>query len=203
MPRSVRGNRGAAAVANPRASLLYMGTSFGGFATGAASWVFSAVRLRIGQVTFMARMHARTRGKSRSHPIEREEAPEWQGLNKDEIAEQVEKLAREGMGTAEIGLVLRDQYAVPDVRLATGKSLTAILDEKGLTPNIPEDLQNLMKRAVRLRGHLDTHRKDTHNRRALQLIESKIRRLSKYYRKNGRLPADWKYSPGMAKLAVE
>lgn len=151
----------------------------------------------------MARVHARRRGSSRSRPPAREEAPEWQPIEKQEIVDIVVKLAREGRTGAYIGLVLRDQHAVPDVRLATGKTMTEILTENGLAPQIPEDLQNLMKRAVHLQGHLAQHRRDLHNARGLTLIEARIRRLADYYRKTGRLPADWRYTAETAQLVVE
>ena len=151
----------------------------------------------------MARIHARRRGASGSKRPAREDAPAWQGLDAAEIEETVEKLAREGRTAAYIGLVLRDQFGVPDVKLATGKKLSEILGEKGLLPAIPEDLQNLMKRTVSLRNHLATHRRDLHNERGLHLIESKIRRLATYYKKQGKLPADWRYSPETAQLVVE
>lgn len=151
----------------------------------------------------MARVHARRRGTSRSRPPSREEAPDWQPLEKQEIKDVVVRLAREGRTGAYIGLVLRDQYAVPNVKLATGQSMTQILQEASLAPQIPEDLQNLMKRAVHLQGHLATHRRDIHNARGLTLIEARIRRLAKYYRETGKLPVDWRYTPETAQLVVE
>ncbi|HWG89847.1 MAG TPA: 30S ribosomal protein S15 [Candidatus Thermoplasmatota archaeon] len=151
----------------------------------------------------MARIHARRRGASRSKRPAREEAPEWQGLEAAEIEETVVKLARDGVKTPVIGMILRDQYGVPDVRLATGKKLSDILGSNGLTPAIPDDLANLMRRAVHLRTHLIEHPKDLHNARGLQLIESKIRRLAHYYKVEGKLPATWQYSPETAQLLVE
>jgi small subunit ribosomal protein S15 len=151
----------------------------------------------------MARVHARRRGTSRSRAPAREEAPEWQPIEKNEVKEIVARLAREGRTGAYIGLVLRDQHAVPDVKLATGQSMTEIIKEAGLAPQIPEDLQNLMRRAVHLQGHLATHRRDLHNARGLTLIEARIRRLAKYYRETGKLPADWRYSAETAQLVVE
>lgn len=151
----------------------------------------------------MARVHARRRGTSRSRAPAREEAPEWQPVEKPEIKDIVVRLAREGRTGAYIGLVLRDQHGVPNVKLATGQTMTEILADAGLSPQIPEDLQNLMKRAVHLQGHLATHRRDLHNARGLTLIEARIRRLAKYYRENGKLPADWRYTPETAQLVVE
>ncbi|HEX2022688.1 MAG TPA: 30S ribosomal protein S15 [Candidatus Thermoplasmatota archaeon] len=151
----------------------------------------------------MARVHARRRGSSRSRAPPREEAPDWQPIEKQEIVDLVLKHAREGRTAAYIGLVLRDQHGVPSVKLATGKSMSEIMQENGVAPQIPEDLQNLMKRAVHLQGHLATHRRDLHNARGLTLIEARIRRLANYYRRLGKLPADWRYSPETAQLAVE
>jgi small subunit ribosomal protein S15 len=130
--------------------------------------------------------------------------PKWTGLTGKEVEELVAKLNRDGVQAARIGILLRDLHAVPNVRQATGKTVSQILQEQGLTPQIPEDITNLMRRAVNLRTkHLATHRKDHHNARGLQLIESKIRRLALYYKRQGRLPPDWKYDPNQAGLLVE
>jgi small subunit ribosomal protein S15 len=130
--------------------------------------------------------------------------PKWTGLSSKEVEELVVKLARDGTQGARIGVLLRDLHAVPNVKQATGKTISQILAEHQLTPQIPEDMQNLMRRAVNLRTkHLATHRKDHHNARGLQLIESRIRRLALYYKRQGRLPAEWKYEPGQAQLLVE
>lgn len=152
----------------------------------------------------MARMHARRKGKSGSkHPVERQAHPDWSSLNPREVESHVIDLAKEGKTTSEIGMILRDQYAVPDIKLATGKSITKILDANNVKPEIPEDLRNLISTALSLRKHLETNRKDIHNKRGLQLAESKIRRLAKYYISTGKLPENWKYSPEQAKLLFE
>jgi small subunit ribosomal protein S15 len=54
-----------------------------------------------------------------------------------------------------------------------------------------------------MQEHLPKHRKDLHNRRSLELLEAKIRRLAKYYRREGRLPEDWTYSAQTARLLLE
>jgi small subunit ribosomal protein S15 len=40
------------------------------------------------------------------------------------------------------------------------------------------------------------------SKRGMQLIESKIRRLAKYYKREGKLPEDWAYNLEQAKLLV-
>jgi small subunit ribosomal protein S15 len=150
----------------------------------------------------MARMHARRRGKSGSVRPFRTEAPEWSNTDKTEIEETIVDLRKTGMGCAQIGLVLRDKYGVPSVKLATGKRIQEILDEKGMTSDIPEDLRNLIVKALGMRKHLSENKKDVHNKRQLQLTESKVRRLVKYYVKSGKLPKGWAYKPDTAEFLL-
>jgi|SRR3990172_2620563 len=151
----------------------------------------------------MARMHARRRGQSGSKRITVKEKPAWVQLSKSEVEERVVKMHAEGLSPAFIGLKLRDQYGVPSVRLVTGKSLLQILGAKGVRLEMPEDLAALLKISVRLQVHLKMNKKDTHNRRGLQLAEAKIRRLAGYYKREGILPADWDYSVKSAELMAQ
>lgn len=151
----------------------------------------------------MAKMHARRRGKSASAKPLVSENPEWVSMSKEEIEQTVVKLAKEGQSASKIGLILRDQYAVPSVRLATGKTMYEILGENGLKPALPDDLLALMKRAINVNLHLTENKKDMANNRNLQLIESKIRRLVKYYKREEILPQDWEYSLKTAELLLE
>jgi small subunit ribosomal protein S15 len=151
----------------------------------------------------MARMHARRKGASSSTRPFRLKNPEWVTLSKEEIADVVVKLSKEGLSPSVIGMRLRDQYGVPDVKLATNKSITKILLEKGIKIDMPEDLRALLKRVVSLNNHLASHPKDMHNKRRMQLVESKIRRLTRYYQETGKVDSTWKYSIDTAKLLVE
>ena len=151
----------------------------------------------------MARMHARRKGRSCSRRPMISENPAWVPINATDIEELIVKMAKDGYTSARIGLVLRDQYGVPNVKLATGRTVTEIMTEKGVSPALPEDLSNLMRRAISLNVHLKENRGDVSNKRGLQLIESKIRRLERYYKRNGVLPADWKYSLKTAELMLK
>ncbi|DAC26183.1 MAG TPA: 30S ribosomal protein S15, partial [Candidatus Poseidoniales archaeon] len=52
--------------------------------------------------------------------------------------------------------------------------------------------------------HLEAgNRKDIHNRRQLELTESRLRRLAKYYRESGRISSDWTYKRDQLRLMVE
>jgi small subunit ribosomal protein S15 len=152
----------------------------------------------------MARMHARRKGKSGStHMVGRDKHPDWSSLKPREIESHIIDLAKKDKSTSEIGIRLRDQYAVPDVKIATGKNISRILKDNKLYPEIPEDLKNLIKRALQIREHLESNRKDIANKRNLQLTESKIRRLVKYYHSSKKIPENWKYNPNQAKLMFE
>jgi small subunit ribosomal protein S15 len=131
------------------------------------------------------------------------ENPAWVPLNKDEIEDIIIKMGKDGVASARIGLLLRDQHAVPDVKLATGRTVQDILIENDLQPTIPDDLVALMRTAINLQTHLQENRKDLANKRNLQMVESKIRRIMKYYKREGRLPADWQYSIANAELLIE
>ena len=131
-------------------------------------------------------MHSRRRGSSGSDRPAADDPPEWSDVDADAVEERVVELAENGHSPSEIGLKLRDEGVdgtpVPDVTLVTDKKVTEILEEHDADPEFPEDLRNLMERAVRLREHMDENPTDHQNKRALQNTESKIRRLVDYYR---------------------
>jgi len=151
----------------------------------------------------VARIHARKRGKAGSKRPSSKTPPKWVRYKKNEIEKLVIKLAKEGNSTPTIGLILRDQFGVPSVEKITGKTISEIMKENNLYPELPEDLFNLLKQAVDLRNHLEKNKKDYTSKRGLELLESKIRRLVKYYVREKMLPEDWRYSPEKAKLLVQ
>jgi len=151
----------------------------------------------------MARIHARRKGKSSSTKPYRTENPGWVPISGTEIEDLIVRLSKEGKSTSEIGIILRDQYGVPSTKLATSKKITKILKENKVEFKLPEDLTNLIKKAVNLSDHLKENPKDLHNKRSLHLTEQKIRRMVRYYQKTDVLPPDWEYSLKTAKLLVD
>jgi len=151
----------------------------------------------------MARMHSRKKGKSGRKRPKSKTLPEWVKVDKAEIEETILKMAREGVPPSKIGLVMRDKYAVPDVKLILGMSLSAFLRKNNAAGEYPEDFLELIKRAVRLRRHLKKSKKDIHNTTKYNHIVSKILRLAKYYSRKGIIPKDWKYDPEQAELLVK
>lgn len=142
----------------------------------------------------MSRIHSSRKGKHSSKRPLVKENPSWVPLSKEEVEQKVVALAKSGTSMPMIGMILRDQYGVPSVKLATGKSVSQILMEHNLHPKIPPDLAALIEKATNLKEHLKKHRKDYSNKRGLTLVESKIKRLAKYYIREGILPPTWTYT---------
>ena len=149
-------------------------------------------------------MAGKRRDKGQSHqtrPV-RSGAPKWVRMSPEEIETLVVELAKIGYSPSMIGIILRDQYGIPLLKSVIGMRVTEVLEKHGLAPSIPEDLYNLIKRAVNLRRHLSEFPKDYHSKRGLIEIESKIRRLARYYKRIGKLPLDWEYDPEKMKTLI-
>jgi len=148
----------------------------------------------------MARMHAHTRGKSHSvHPTSKN-SPAWLTRSPAEVSTIVIQLSKEGLTPTTIGTKMRDEYGIPLVKNIMDKSITEIRRENGFKDEMPEDLHQLVQKALALQKHLRSHNTDHRNVRSLELIEAKIHRLSKYYKRNEKIPKDWKYSSVIAQL---
>jgi len=146
-------------------------------------------------------MPKQEKGKSHSiRPVSRR-PPSWAPkYEPEEVEAFIIKLAKEGHSTSSIGTILRDQYAIPLVKPIIGKSISDVLQGAGLAPTMPEDLSNLMKKAQSLAVHLDKNKKDLHNKRNMQIIEARIHKLSRYYKREGILPKNWKYEAKIASV---
>jgi small subunit ribosomal protein S15 len=151
----------------------------------------------------MARVYSRKRGQSGSSKPTVKKDQSWLGHKGKEVELLVVKLAKDGNRPSQIGIMLRDTYGVPDVKATTEKTITGILTEKNLQGKFPEDMLSLMKRRVQIRKHMDTNKKDMTALRGVQITDSKIRRLVKYYKKTGKVSKDWNYNPDEIKMIME
>ena len=86
--------------------------------------------------------------------------PEWVTYSDEEIEEMILKFNREGKSTSQIGIILRVQYGIPSVKDVTGERITQILKRNDQAGQYPEDLLNLIRRAVNIRDHLEENPKD-------------------------------------------
>lgn len=151
----------------------------------------------------MARRYSRKRGKSGSTKPYRKSVPSWVDYSTKEVEALILKLAKKGKSPSMIGQTLRDQYGIPDAKLIAKKRITKILEANKIKPEIPTDLMDLIKNAVNLERHRKANPHDMTSKRGIQLTESKIKRLTKYYVRTGRLPPDWRYDSSKAKLLVK
>ena len=145
-------------------------------------------------------MPKQEKGKSHSiRPVSRR-PPSWCKYQPEEVESFIIKLAKEGHSMSSIGTILRDQYAIPLVKPIVGKSISDVLKSANLASTMPEDLSNLMKKAQSLAVHMDKNKKDLHNKRNMQIIEARIHKLSRYYKREGVIAKNWKYEPKIASV---
>lgn len=150
----------------------------------------------------MARMHSGSKGKAGSKKPVKKTKPSWARYTKKEIEMIITKIAKEGQTSSQIGLHLRDFYGIPNVKVIIEKSISKFLEEKKLLKEIPEDLMALIKKSIIVKKHIEINHKDNTAKRGLQLTESKIKRLVKYYKESGKLEEGWKFDPEKIKLLV-
>ncbi|MEM3227922.1 MAG: 30S ribosomal protein S15 [Candidatus Micrarchaeaceae archaeon] len=153
----------------------------------------------------MAKMHTKRHGKAKSRKPAAESLGDiaLQEAERQRIEQIIEGYAKQGMSPAMIGEKLKKEHGVKYIKAMMGKRLVQILKEKKLTGELPQDLMDLMKRAVILHKHLERNKHDAYSRTRLQRVESKILRLSNYYRREKVLPAGWKYDPLQAELIIK
>jgi small subunit ribosomal protein S15 len=148
----------------------------------------------------MGRMHTHRHGKSHSIRPATPRVPSWVTQSPAEIEELVVKYTKDGLTPSQIGIKLRDQHAIPLIKIITKKSMGQILEEHDLKAEMPEDLENIVRKAIGLQKHLKANKGDNRNVRSLELIEAKVHRLSVYYKRIGRISKTWKYKSVVAQL---
>lgn len=150
----------------------------------------------------MGRMHNPGKGISRSSLPYRRTNPSWVKHEPETVKVEIHKLARRGFTPSQIGVMLRDQMGIPNINALTGAKVLRVLKTAGLAPELPEDLYQLIKKAVNIRRHLERNRKDKDSKFRLILVESRIHRISRYYKLRKTLPANWKYESKTASALV-
>ncbi len=148
----------------------------------------------------MGRLHTHSHGKSHSVRPKDIKPPSWIKQSAKEIEEVIINYSKEGLTPSQIGIRLRDQHSIPLVKPILKKSITQVLESSGEMSEMPEELDNIVKKAIGLQNHLKTHRADKRNVRSLELIEAKVHRVSVYYKRIGRIPKTWKYKSVVAQL---
>ncbi len=150
----------------------------------------------------MAKSYSGAKGKAGSKKPIKRVVPSWSRYGAKEVEMLIVKLNKEGQVPSQIGLHLRDVYGIADVKTLCKKSITQILEDKNVLNPMPEDLMALIKKLTLIKKHLDENKQDKVALRGLQITESKIRTLIKYYKRTGKIAKDWTYDVSKAKLYV-
>ncbi|MFT4312896.1 MAG: 30S ribosomal protein S15 [Candidatus Woesearchaeota archaeon] len=151
----------------------------------------------------MARMHGRSKGVSGSSKPFNKENPSWVSYKPTEVEALVAKYAKDKLTAAQIGIKLRDMYGIPSVKAVTKKTITQILAEKKLTKKLPQDMIDIIQKWIDVQKHFEENKQDKTALRGIQLTQSKLMRLIAYYKKSGKLDADWKFNPARASMYIE
>ncbi len=147
-------------------------------------------------------MYSKGKGISRRCLPYRKAPPSWVQISTNDLVDQMVKLAKKGATPSQIGVLLRDSHGIPQVKGITGSKILRILKVKGVAPTIPEDLYHLIKKAVNIRKHIEKYRQDKDGKFRLILVESRIHRLARYYRRVKSLPPTWRYQSKKADTLI-
>ncbi|CAD5192312.1 unnamed protein product [Musa acuminata subsp. malaccensis] len=150
----------------------------------------------------MGRMHSRGKGISSSALPYKRTPPSWLKISAADVEDNICKFARKGLSPSQIGVVLRDSHGIAQVKSITGSKILRILKAHGLQPGTPEDLYCMIKKAVAIRKHLERNRKDKDSKFRLIMVESRIHRLTRYYKRTKKVDPTWKYDAKTASTVV-
>ena len=146
----------------------------------------------------MARRYSKKKGVSGSTRPVNVDNSAWVNKDVKAVTDVIVELAKAGKSASQIGIVLRDSYAVPDVKEAFGKSIRTFLSEGGIKKEVQDDLLSLIRRDIAIAKHIESNKKDMTAKRGQQLTLSKINKLVGYYKATSVLSADWTYDRSKA-----
>lgn len=109
------------------------------------------------------------------------EKPLWLKHTPQQVKEIIIKLAAQNVPEEKIGLVLRDTYGIPKVKLLGLKIGRTINQETGKKVN--STLFNMEKKVAHLKKHFEKNKQDKHSRQSLIKKASKLSKLKKHYEK--------------------
>jgi small subunit ribosomal protein S15 len=110
--------------------------------------------------------------------------PAWLKYSEEEVKSIIQKLANKGLTSEKIGLVLRDQYGIPKVKLY-GLKIKKVIEEKLDEQHKFEEptLINLNKRAEKISKHYEKNKGDKKAQRSLTIIKANLKKRKDYLTK--------------------
>jgi small subunit ribosomal protein S15 len=151
----------------------------------------------------MARHYSKAKGKASSKKPAVQTVPTWLDKKPAEVEQLIVQLAKDRHSAAQIGLILRDSYGIPSVKVLCKKTITTILGEHKITKTIPQDMVDAIAKAIKVQKHLEQNNQDIAARRGLILALAHINKLAKYYKRIQRIPLDWKFDAQKAGMYLE
>jgi len=112
-------------------------------------------------------------------------------LNTAELEKEIVSMANKNIPSAKIGLALKKEYGIPKAKYSLGK-INKILAKNKIV-RFPEELQNLLDKATKLKQHTAKNHKDQVSKRGLQITEARIRKLAAYFKRSKVLDSTWEY----------
>jgi small subunit ribosomal protein S15 len=103
--------------------------------------------------------------------------PTWLKYTKEEVTAIILKLAKKGQTAEKIGLILRDQYGIPTVKLYELK-IKEILEKEGEYQE-PTNL-NLKSKLDRIINHFKKNKQDKKTGRSLMITKAKLKKREEY-----------------------
>lgn len=108
------------------------------------------------------------------------EKPVWLKYTKDEVIAIILKLANKGLTAEKIGLILKDQYGIPKVKIY-GIKIKNVLEEKDKyeDPNV----KNLKSNLDKIINHYKKNKQDKKAERSLIITKAKLKKREDYLTK--------------------
>ncbi len=105
------------------------------------------------------------------------EKPLWLKYTGEEVKSIILKLANKGLTSEKIGLILRDQYGIPKVKLYNLK-IRKVLQEKSKFEE--PTIKNLKTKLDKIIEHNKNNKKDKKAERALIITKAKLKKREGY-----------------------
>tara|TARA_Y100000310_G_C20614650_1_gene779979 strand:- start:1163 stop:1537 length:375 start_codon:yes stop_codon:yes gene_type:complete len=118
--------------------------------------------------------------KAKNTKKQKIEKPVWLKYTKEEVEAIILKLADKGLTAEKIGLVLKDQYGIPKVKIYNLK-IKEVLDKKAKFEE-PTNI-NLKAKLEKVIEHYKKNKQDKKAERSLVITKAKLKKRQDYLKK--------------------
>jgi len=109
--------------------------------------------------------------------MEKLSKPSWVKMSEADLKKLIKELSDKN-APSKIGIILRDQYGIPSVKVF-GKKMQAYLKELGIEVN--EDLENAEKKVDNLKEHFKNNITDKKAKHKLQKAQARLNITRRYF----------------------